>query len=750
MSKIWELPTKTTLQNTDLLVIEDPIGRHTYQMTYQKFLEIVPMVSTFTKNDATGELTITLTNGQTLKIVPHDPTKQDKELSTPITVDGTSETTVEACLAALNTYIGTKQNTLTFDNVPMASSNNPVKSGGIYSAIQDEVSRATAAEDGKVDKVAGKGLSTEDYTSEEKTKLSGIEAEANKTVVDAELSPTSANPVQNKAVYAAIMNQDEFLLSQLDGTVATYRKVMKKWFDYKGVSGASVEKLNELCNEWYEKTRPGWDGRTKFAQPSVTAVSTGTKEGDNANMVCVPSTDATAGQDDYAGNNLFAITRVNWIVDETTLDPIVTAIEGITEGFEADNPDKYVGIMQMTGYVYFVEDTNDYSIGYADTPIGSHTGIAPLEEAVRCDGTIRNFVLHSAYMSGINGEKMTACSGQKVSAWNSHNSLHTFSGKNGAQYSGGCTCDDAFLKIMTFIKYASLTLDNIMAGCNSYNGVYYAQVSETGVKRVIVPSNTIIEPGSVVEIGVYNGSSADRGTAENYSISGNRGCKVLSVETVTINDTAYKAVYVDVDTAFDTVANGSAVSGSTIIQTWHWATGSCDAVKGNDGSPVSNTDNKHPFKLQGIECMVGGYEVLADVIMSIEKDGSDNSRYIPYITKRKSYQATSITANYEGLTGLTIYCPAADSWQYIKKLKYEKGVYYPNIVGGSSSTYTRDAMYMNKNSTTGTREWLAYGHLNNGANAGLSCLNGNNGLSNANWNVLARLSPNGNRGELSA
>ena len=749
MSKIWELPTKTTLQNTDLLVIEDPVGRHTYQMTYQKFLEIVPMVSTFTKNDATGELTITLTNGQTLKIVPHDPTKQDKELSTPIIVDETSETTVEDCLAALNTYIGTKQNALTFDNVPTASSNNPVKSGGIYSAIQDEVSRATEAEGDKVDKVAGKGLSTEDYTTVEKTKLSGIEAEANKTVVDAELSPTSTNPVQNKAVYAAIMNQDEFLLSQLDGTVTTYRKVMKKWFDYKGVSGASVKKLNELCDEWYEKTRPGWDGRTKFAQPSVTAVSTGTKEGDNANMVCIPSTDVTAGQDDYAGNNLFAITRVNWIVDETTLDPIVTAIEGITEGFEADNPDKYVGIMQMTGYVYFVEDTNDYSIGYADTPVSSHTGIAPLEEAVRCDGTIRNFVLHSAYMSGINGEKMTACSGQKVSAWNSHNSLHTFSGKNGAQYSGGCTCDDAFLKIMTFIKYASLTLDNIMAGCNNYNGVYYAQVSETGVKRVIVPNNTIIEPGSVVEIGVYNGSSADRGTAANYSISGNRGCKVLSVETVTINDTTYKAVYVDIDTAFDTVANGSAVSGSTIIQTWHWATGSCDAVKGNDGSPVSNTDNKHPFKLQGIECMVGGYEVLADVIMSIEKDGSDNSRYIPYITKRKSYQATSITANYEGLTGLAIYCPATDSWQYIKKLKYEKGVYYPNVVGGSSSTYTRDAMYMNKNSTTGTREWLACGYLTAGAVAGLSSLSGT-GLSNASWNCLARLSPNGNRGELSA
>ena len=37
--------------------------------------------------------------------------------------------------------------------------------------------------DTKVDKVTGKGLSTEDYTNAEKTKLAGIESEANKTVV---------------------------------------------------------------------------------------------------------------------------------------------------------------------------------------------------------------------------------------------------------------------------------------------------------------------------------------------------------------------------------------------------------------------------------------------------------------------------------------------------------------------------------------------------------------------------------------
>ena len=56
----------------------------------------------------------------------------------------------------------------------------------------------------KVDKIAGKGLSTNDYTTAEKNKLSGIADGANKTTVDSALSSTSTNPVQNKVVDAAI------------------------------------------------------------------------------------------------------------------------------------------------------------------------------------------------------------------------------------------------------------------------------------------------------------------------------------------------------------------------------------------------------------------------------------------------------------------------------------------------------------------------------------------------------------------
>ena len=54
----------------------------------------------------------------------------------------------------------------------------------------------------KVDKVDGKGLSTNDYTTAEKDKLAAIEDGANKTIVDTALSSNSTNPVENKAIYA--------------------------------------------------------------------------------------------------------------------------------------------------------------------------------------------------------------------------------------------------------------------------------------------------------------------------------------------------------------------------------------------------------------------------------------------------------------------------------------------------------------------------------------------------------------------
>ena len=63
------------------------------------------------------------------------------------------------------------------------------------------VEGVTSALDNKVDKDGDKVLSDNNYSDTDKTKLDGIEANANHTEVDTEISSTSENPLQNKAIY---------------------------------------------------------------------------------------------------------------------------------------------------------------------------------------------------------------------------------------------------------------------------------------------------------------------------------------------------------------------------------------------------------------------------------------------------------------------------------------------------------------------------------------------------------------------
>ena len=78
---------------------------------------------------------------------------------------------------------------ITVDTELSITSTNPVQNKVIKEALDEKVSA-----------VDGKGLSTEDFTTEEKTKLSGLE----NTIVDAVLNSTSTNPVQNKVIYSEL------------------------------------------------------------------------------------------------------------------------------------------------------------------------------------------------------------------------------------------------------------------------------------------------------------------------------------------------------------------------------------------------------------------------------------------------------------------------------------------------------------------------------------------------------------------
>ena len=104
------------------------------------------------------------------------------------------------------TALSGKQNTLTFDSTPTENSTNPVTSGGLFSALS-----------GKVDAEVNKGLSTNDYTTAEKTKLDGIESGAEANVQsDWNQSNTTADdfiknkPTNASASAAGLMSAADF------------------------------------------------------------------------------------------------------------------------------------------------------------------------------------------------------------------------------------------------------------------------------------------------------------------------------------------------------------------------------------------------------------------------------------------------------------------------------------------------------------------------------------------------------------
>lgn len=82
---------------------------------------------------------------------------------------------------------------------------------------------------GKVDTIAGKGLSENDYTTAEKTKLGGIAAGANKTVVNNTLTSTSSSEVLAASQGKALNDKIQEVQNSLGGL--GYGDMMKSTYD---------------------------------------------------------------------------------------------------------------------------------------------------------------------------------------------------------------------------------------------------------------------------------------------------------------------------------------------------------------------------------------------------------------------------------------------------------------------------------------------------------------------------------------
>ena len=439
-------------------------------------------------------------------------------------------------------------------------------------------------------------------------------------------------------------------------------------------------------------------------------------------VVPIPGTSEVPADDDYIERGPFFWYNVNGKVNpDGNLD--VTAVEYDAK-FSLTDPDGDVATLTPTLYYRTVE-TDEYIDTYVcDSPLAGFK-IQPHGETP--DGKPRPFMLYAKYAASQDADgRIRSVSGAKPLLFVSHNSLITLCDNADTGYSAYNSGDDWYIKTMFMLKYASKNSQAKFNGCTGYSYQYKASVAESDTNRVIIAkasANNLVV-GSCCSLGTNpNGeASRDRGNSDTRDIFHLE--RITKIESYDSNNSA---VYFEGIEPFTTTTN-------SLLSTMPWWTGKCDSIQG-DGSPASGNSSKYPFTMQGIELMLGMYEIMGNVVVKNTGDG-----WKAYLNHDSRNEKTAYTASVYDDIGLKLPTDSTDSWKYPSYCKDFGGLISSDNTGGSQSTGMCDGIYTNKLSTTGEREWLSFGSLGDWANAGLFCADLNSGLSGAWWGCGSRLS----------
>ena len=554
-----------------------------------------------------------------------------------------------------------------------------------------------------------------------------------------------------------------------------YKLNLKSWIEDKDNKEIIYDKQNKEKDKYsstffenmFALQRTGKVYTVKFPKWETSHISTGEKLDANAGLVCEPSTKSIKGQNDYANIPLFKTYDVNAYVDDEGVRH-VTAIKGDKNFKDEGKVDVFV--LGMSYYEKVWEDDQYWYYSRTDMPRDGYT-IA--RECINRDGSIQPFALYSKYVSGdIDGilysskglqPARTCYSGSQLNNGityhdNSYNNLIKEGQKKGKFYSAGMICDYKYILTTFYLKYATLNSQSVMAGCTNYSAQYNASI-QSEEKHTYFPVTKAradaIEVNSYVSVGYSStNKSLDRGYNQLHRYGDS--VKVLKKEAL---DDSNVAIYLDVKELFNTmpvtVADG--VESEIYITSMHWKSGFSDDILDRDGCPcdtkVQLTNGKFPMVIQGIECMVGGYETYGNAFIDIVDATGKREVYIQNDASQLTTNMTTAKTTYKK-SPYAIQPTKLNSWNYITRIDFdlENGAFVQTNVGQDGSSTTTgfaDGVYID-NASSGQREFLGVGNLRHGSSTGLSCLNASYGVGLAYWHILARLSINGVGGELTA
>ena len=447
---------------------------------------------------------------------------------------------------------------------------------------------------------------------------------------------------------------------------------------------------------------------------------------DSVGLVCTPSTASTPGRDDFAHLPQFWCVEVAAEKKEDGSHEIFY-VEHIDDLDDVRSGEHLCWVLQKNTFVR--EWRAD---GYQHLQMKCHqtTGFKQWREGKDRTGHVYAYIAHPKYYAGKVGGKATCGTGLAPINYTSHTSGVALWRTRGTQYSGGSGSLMKFLDRMMRLKYAKKGNSGTIEGCSSYNYQYKAAVAESGVKRFILTTaqaaNLFV--GSAVSIGTDTDGSTDRNVADVHDIA--TEVRITAIEPVTIADSQYSAVYVDVTDTFDTVAD------QTLLSTMPYFSGWNDDVQGNDGSKYNATNGKEPGLLQKVEFMNGSYLIISDELWQWGKDANEDFTFDCYVCKDQSkVSGTAITEDYVKQEGLTLTFPKDNTswrWQYIEDTSCGD-IEWPTAVNASGSGVGCKAGFGCNPAASGVRAGWCFGDLTDGGGVGVACRSSDVSVGHAYW-----------------
>lgn len=503
--------------------------------------------------------------------------------------------------------------------------------------------------------------------------------------------------------------------------------------------------IESYIENYYAMRRTGKVYQTKLWKFATNPTSEGVKQLDNAGLVFEPSTDTEEGQDDYLNGQhpLFEWVNVNYVRDtDGTARP--TAIEGMNDYKTTGSVD--VGTMQMSFYWKWDGSNAEYDlVTISDTP-HQELGLEPWPECVKEDGTVLPWCIGSKYISGIASDGLLRSQPNlKPERKQSHNNMITNYAEKGEGYFGAGAVRNLFQIVFNAIKGAAKNSQTLYQGVTNWNFQYEAAI-QSGTNNTYFPvtnsqANNILI-GNYVSVGYGSNDSGEANNDRGINTIHAYADDVKVINKVALDDGENTAIYLDIpeENAFNTTPHvyTESFSAPIILTSMHTWSGKTDSVLGkHDGSPVSNTDAKHPYRVQGREYAVGGYIIASDVVMEFQSNYSKNV-YVAEKGTTHVTDTTTIKSTYKMIGNVPASSDGtgADWWVGDISVDMDTGSWFPSVIGASSSQGMGDRVYAGGTSTSGTREYLQGGSLGVGSAAGSACLHCGGGLSSAHWHSL--------------